>query len=369
MYAPPPGPPPPARDPVVDKKTKSYLPPPGPPPGFPHLVVFPFLSPDQLPTLYSQGWARVSLPSDHPLLSAAVKLFSASHNFFAMPLEHKEQFHLSKLGEEESMQSSEEGWSRVAGEKEMLTVRRMKPLCPPDLVPDAQDLWNECGSFMQLMMASMEQSLNLPKGAFDSLVKEECVPPKEKRHETLLRMFRYERAEEAKLVAAHHRDIGLLSLVIGSSPGLEVWDESVKQWIAIEENGEENPPGGLTLTFMTGKTFTRLTNNRYRAGLHRVFVPPAPSSSSNDDAKYRYSLVYALRPYREAMLTTDDYTSDVTGPFEYPFEGVKAQTLFNAIASAHWSVNGDIKERVRQRLKVQKMKEEVAREYAIGARP
>lgn len=363
MYAPPPGPPPPAHDQVIN----TYAPPPGPPPGYPHLVNFPFLSPDQLPTLYSQGWARVLLPSDHPLLSAAAKLFSTSRDFFAMPLEHKEQFHLSKLGQEERMQSSEEGWSRVEGEKEMLTVRRMKPLCPPELVSDAQDLWNECGSFMQLMMASIEQSLNLPKGAFDSLVNEECVLPKGKRHETLLRMFRYERAEEAKLVAVHHRDIGLLSLVIGSSPGLEVWDEIKKKWIEIEENDGEKPAGGLTLTFMTGKTLTRLTNNRYKPGLHRVFVPPASSSASDDDAKYRYSLVYALRPYREAMLTTDDYTSDVTGPFEYPFEGVKAQTLFDAIASAHWSVNGGIEEREKQRIKVQKMKEEVAREYAMGA--
>ena len=363
MYAPPPGPPPPAHDQVIN----TYAPPPGPPPGYPHLVNFPFLSPDQLPTLYSQGWARVLLPSDHPLLSAAAKLFSASRDFFAMPLEHKEQFHLSKLEQEERMQSSEEGWSRVEGEKEMLTVRRMKPLCPPELVSDAQDLWNECGSFMQLMMASIERSLNLPKGAFDSLVNEECVLPKGKRHETLLRMFRYERAEEAKLVAVHHRDIGLLSLVIGSSPGLEVWDEIKKKWIEIEENDGEKPAGGLTLTFMTGKTLTRLTNNRYKPGLHRVFVPPASSFASDDDAKYRYSLVYALRPYREAMLTTDDYTSDVTGPFEYPFEGVKAQTLFNAIASAHWSVNGGIEEREKQRIKVQKMKEEVAREYAMGA--
>lgn len=356
-YHPPVGPPPQFKE----KSSGNFTPPPGPPPGLPRLVEFPFLTKEQIPTLYSQGYARVHLAADHPLLIAANRLFSASHDFFAQPLEHKEQFNLSKIQEKKG-QSSEEGWSRVEGEKEMLTVRRTKPLCPPEMIDDTKTLWSECGSFMQIMMHSIEESLGLKKGTFDSVVKDECILPAETRHETLLRMFRYERAEEPRLVAAHHRDIGLLSLVIGSSPGLDVWDERTKSWVAIEEEGPQD--SGLTLTFLAGQTLTRLTNNRYKPGMHRVFVPQADatSSSGSDEAKYRYSLVYALRPFREAILSTSSYTSEVTGDFEYPFENVKAQTLFNAIADAHWSVNGAVEEREAQQKRLQKMKEKAERE-------
>jgi len=208
------------------------------------------------------------------------------------------------------------------------------------------------------MMHAIENSLGLQSGAFDNFVTEECELPVEKKHETLLRMFRYERSTEARLVAASHRDIGLLSLVIGSSPGLDVWDERTKQWVAIEGNdGGQN--GGLTLTFLVGQMLTQLTNTRYKPGIHRVFVPPANPSSSADDAKYRYSLVFALRPYRQATISTSALTSDVTGEFQYPLEGVKAQTLFDTIARFHWSVNDGVKEREARRIQLQKLKERV----------
>jgi isopenicillin N synthase-like dioxygenase len=206
------------------------------------------------------------------------------------------------------------------------------------------------------MMHAIENSLGLQSGAFDNVVTEECELPVEGRHETLLRMFRYERSTEARLVAAPHRDIGLLSLVIGSSPGLDVWDERTKQWVAIEEDGA-GQNGGLTLTFLVGQTLTRLTNDRYKPGMHQVFVPPANPSTSADDAKYRYSLVFALRPYRQATISTSALTSDVTGKFLSPLEGVKAQTLFNGIACEHWNVNGGVEEREAQRIRLQKLKE------------
>src|SRR5262249_32696174 len=155
---------------------------------------------------------------------AAKALFEVSRTFFASPLPHKQQFHLSTRPDVKG-QSSEEGWSRVQGEKEMLTVHRTRILCPPEVAEEAQVLWNECGIFMQAMTRAVEASLDLKSGALDNVVSAECVLPEEELHETLLRMFRYERTGEPRLVAAGHHDIGLLSLVIGSSPGLEVWDE------------------------------------------------------------------------------------------------------------------------------------------------
>jgi hypothetical protein len=54
--------------------------------------------------------------------------------------------------------------------------------------------------------------------------------------------------------------------------------------------------------------------------------------SSADDRMHRYSLVFALRPYKEATISTSSLTSEVTGDFQYPLEGVTAQALFNVIA-------------------------------------
>ena len=47
---------------------------------------------------------------------------------------------------------------------------------------------------------------------------------------------------------------------------------------------------------------------------------------------HRYSLVFALRPYKEATISTSSLMSEVTGDFQYPLEGVTAQALFNVIA-------------------------------------
>jgi hypothetical protein len=106
-------------------QTSKYAPPPGPPPGQPRVVQFPFIRSDELVTLYTQGYARLHLPASHPLLDAASALFSSSREFFAKDVEYKERFHLSKLADEPKVQqSSDEGWSCVQGEKEMLTVRR-----------------------------------------------------------------------------------------------------------------------------------------------------------------------------------------------------------------------------------------------------
>ena len=213
----------PPPEPVAAKIT--YLPPPGPPPGTPHIQPFPFLAPADIPTFYSQGYARVHLPPDHPLMRAAQEMFGISRTFFATAMEHKQQFYLSKLAPKDYQgHNSEEGWSRVEGEKEIITVRRVGPLTPSEVVDQTKELWRCCGEFMTEMIQVVEKSLELPEGALQAFAKDECLLPEAgKRHETLIRMFRYERKEgEPRLVSAHHKDIGLLSLVIGSTPGLEV---------------------------------------------------------------------------------------------------------------------------------------------------
>jgi hypothetical protein len=141
-YLPPSGPPP-----NHTHEQASYTPPPGPPPGTPKLVDFPFLSSEQVQTLYSQGFARISLPPDHALLKAATALFSTSRAFFDQTSEEKQKFHRSNLlsdpsadGSDSRKQSYGHGWSRVEGEKEMLTVCCTRQLCPPEVTDSAQNL-------------------------------------------------------------------------------------------------------------------------------------------------------------------------------------------------------------------------------------
>jgi isopenicillin N synthase-like dioxygenase len=377
-YLPPPGPPP-----NHTNEQPSYAPPPGPPPGTPKLVDFPFLSSEQLRILYSQGFARVYLPPDHALLKAATALFSTSHAFFDQTSEEKQKFHRSNLLSDSSVdgsnrkgQSSEQGWSYVEDEKEMLTIRTSQ-LCPPEVTDNVRNLWQECGNFMQAMVRAIEASLGLNSGAFDNVVTEECLLPVNEIHETLLRMFRYERASDPRIVSEKHRDIGILSLVIGSSPGLEVWNNAITQkdpltgvvrkssWVPIEEDGNETKEvGGLTFTFLVGETLTALSNDLYKPGIHRVSVPPADPSSSTNDAKYRYSIVFALRPHRQGTIYTPSLTTAVTGPFKWPpmdengvIPTVKAVDLFNVIANRHWSVNDSVEEREAKKIRLEKERE------------
>jgi len=332
----------------VEHARPKYLPPPGPPPkklvhipplpsGSPKPVNFPFLTEQQCITLYSQGFAQVYLPPNHPLLDAATALFSTSHAFFDKPLDEKQKFHRSQLISDPSVsgpRNTEQGWSRVEGEKEMLTIRRTSKLCPPEVAHNARVLWRECGSFMQSIMRAIESSLELESGAFDNVVTQECELPVGDMYETLLRMFRYERTSEPRIVSEKHRDIGLLSLVIGSSPGLEVWDDRIARedpitgvvsngdWVAIEENSSQvKPIGGLTFTLLVGETLTALTNQLYKPGAHRVLVPPAESSAS--DAMYRYSLVFALRPHKQGIIHTPSLQTAITGQFNWPPEDEK----------------------------------------------
>jgi isopenicillin N synthase-like dioxygenase len=226
------------------------------------------------------------------------------------------------------------------------------------------------------MLHAIEASLGLNSGAFDDVVREECLLPVNEIHETLLRMFRYERASDPRIVSEKHRDIGIVSLVIGSSPGLEVWDDTIAQkdpltkivrkgsWVPIEVDSDETKQaqaGGLTFTFLVGETLTALSNDLYKPGIHRVSVPPVDPSSSPNDAKYRYSIVFALRPYRQGTIYTPSLSTAVTGPFKWPpvdetgvIPTVKAVDLFSVISNRHWSVNDSAEEREAKKMKLRR---------------
>jgi len=367
-YPPPPGLPP---------HFQQYLPPPGPPPPeaiwYPPPLLdapFPLLSQQQVQNLSTQGFATFPIADRPSLHDAAVKLFSFSRHFFAQAGPEKEAFQI-KHG---NAQGSEEGWSRVVGEKELLTLRRSGKACPEQVEEAGRTLWRECGLFMRDVISAVEISLNMQEGLLWEVVEKECAMPNagEDRVETLLRMFRYERRlpdtddasahEESmigkgRLVAEPHRDLGILSLVIGLSPGLEVFDTSVPGWIPIEQPPHASPAlsSGLTATLLVGETLSYLTNNRYLPGRHRVFVPsytPLREQPEDSDAQFRFSLVFALRPHGPTLISTDRLTTGWTGVFRRTMKNGKAKDLFSAIAKTHWNINTgqNLREQQRKRL-------------------
>lgn len=69
---------------------------------------------------------------------------------------------------------------------------------------------------------------------------------------------------------AEHSDLGLLSLVYGEQPGLEVWDRYAQDFFPIELSFQNKPKA----TVMGGEQLAKLTNGRYVPGGHRVRCYP-----------------------------------------------------------------------------------------------
>ncbi|KZV88708.1 hypothetical protein EXIGLDRAFT_751549 [Exidia glandulosa HHB12029] len=342
IYAPPPGPPP---------QTQQYAPPPGPPPTRPSLEPVPIQSRSLLPVddapfdlqeLSRQGWTSLSLKSVYPeLYDAYTELFAQSRRFFSSPNDDRQKYHIPA-----AMQTSEEGYSVVEGEKLLITLRRTSH-CPPELLPATERAWNLTGAWLADKLRLVARSLALPEDAFEQLARPCARLPKEERVATLLRLFRYDRppsSDGPRVVSESHRDLGLLTLVVGHSPGLDAWDVDANGWKSIEDGSN----GELTATLLAGQTLARLTNNLYTAGRHQVRVHPA----SENGEPYRFSIVFAQRGFLPAKISSAAYTTDVTGPFHYPFPEVEMRELYRAISNAHYNVNIDKDLRSQQKQKL-----------------
>ncbi|KZO97899.1 hypothetical protein CALVIDRAFT_479485, partial [Calocera viscosa TUFC12733] len=225
----------------------------------------------------------------------------------------------------------------VAGEKEMITIRT-GDTTPEGMREKAAACWDLCGKIMLDVLDDLSSSLGVENTDLREMA-EPCagLPPSGDRVATLLRMFRYERGagkslgpepglRDRRLVAERHRDLGLLSLVVGSSPRLEVWDPYASAWYAIEEH--RGVPGKLTATILAGETLARLTNYKYVSGGHRVVV------SGTEASPYRSSLVYTLRAHHPVPLDTKHLTTAIKGSLAHP-PPPTAGDLYGQISSAH----------------------------------
>lgn len=139
--------------------------------------------------LSDQGWSTVTYdgPSD-PLQRSSEALFEAGRTFFNLPESYKEGFK-TKMG-------SEEGWSRIEGEKEFITLRTLDNT-PKELKEAAAAYWSIAGEYLNHLLGYIARSLGLPAEAL-SVYSEPCIELGSERTATMLRIFRYEGSEEPK---------------------------------------------------------------------------------------------------------------------------------------------------------------------------
>ena len=365
------------------------------------------LKPIQLPGILHEdlldfnknGWSKVPLIDNMATgdLGASFEaLFSVSRAFFDQSISRKEQF-LTKAG-------SEEGWSRIEGEKEMITLRTLDGT-PEELRDAASQAWGSAALLLNGMIGGISQSLGLPDDTLSAYSSPNLHMDGVKRS-TMLRLFRYE-GDQPKIVAegeswldgnswviltlsSAHKDLGLLSLVLGDTPGLEAWDVQGKTWLPIEKTFTSP-----TATVMVGRELEYLSNGIYQAGGHRVlaygtdsprsppskseegYTPPAgpPPGWTSTTPKYRFSIVFVMRAHWPVPIDLDTLTTPITGPFQ-PLNLTKNQQtvsrrtftagdLFFKVKGSHFNINTNIKERDKQKrdlaTKARRMSEEQPR--------
>ncbi|KAF3053756.1 hypothetical protein E8E11_001127 [Didymella keratinophila] len=219
-------------------------------------VPLPLVLPEHQQALANLGWTTITFPQSgptniskglpppgpHPLQSAYEALFSASQTFFAQPVEEKTRW--------KHQLRSEEGWSFIPGEKEFITLRSLE-YCPEVLRAPAKRYWNLMGAHLENTLGRIATSLGIPDPDESTKGLKQFVGPcaqmQSKDGEktgTMLRLFRYE-GWEAKEVAEPHADLGLLSVVVGNVPGLEVWDG--ERWFEVENEVEKTGMKGASL--------------------------------------------------------------------------------------------------------------------------
>jgi hypothetical protein len=326
-------------------------------------VPLPLVLPEHQQALANLGWTTItfppsapadpsedlSAPGPHPLQSAYEALFSASQAFFAQSAEEKARWK-HKL-------RSEEGWSSIPGEKEFITLRSLE-YCPEILRESAKRYWDLMGAHLESTLGRIATSIGIPHSDDLTHGLKKFVGPcaqmqakDEEKTGTMLRLFRYE-GWEAKEVAEPHADLGLLSVVVGSVPGLEVWDG--EKWFKVEKEVKKTGMKGASL--LTGRQLERLSNGRYPAGGHRVVSYGDSTRGEDGDPRYRYSIVFVLRAHEPVIINSEELETKITGTWLEPLQGITAGDLYAQIRGAHFNINISQEERDRQRANIKKTK-------------
>ena len=292
-----------------------YLEPPSHPP--------PLLTDEQILFLARQGHLPLQLPS--PLGDLYSQLVMASKAFFEQPTIMKTQDYPS------SQAGLETGYTFLEGEKEYLTLRHA---CRPNLdemqILIAQ-VWSKTAAILHRVLADLALAMNFAPEAWDPILDGSLSMPASAKDATttILRIFHYFSA--SGIVSEEHTDLGLLTLCVGSEPGLQVLlrDErnGPSRWVDVE---------GPTL--LIGQVLRALSENRVRAGVHRVVGNPTG----------RNSIVFALRP---------SLRHDILDLASFGGKGTLGMSQFwNDIKSSRFNVNAHKEEREEQKKALEKKK-------------
>ncbi|KAE9378036.1 Clavaminate synthase-like protein [Stipitochalara longipes BDJ] len=309
-------------------------------------VTIPQIHPDH--SFPEYGWTIVA---PHAELSKRYQaLLESSKAFFALPEAEKEVF--------KTRHGSEDGWNVVDGEKEFITIRSLDRT-PAHIRDAAMAYWAEAGALLNQMLGKIAESLDLSSNSL-TVFSEPCLELKRDATQSMLRLFRYNvDGERSKIVAEAHRDLGLLSLVMSDTPGLEVCDPHGQRWFPLEKT-YRSP------VLLAGCQLECLTNKRYISGGHLVRSYPVstPNQITAAEAAYRYSIVFVLRAHTPVPVNTDELTTPLTGIFSRPLKDITAGELLRNIQAAHFNINAGIEERDEQKRKLAEKKKDEGIECA-----
>ena len=190
-------------------------------------VTLPKVLPYHQYALSDHGWTTVTYdtPIDK-LHEASQALFLASQAFFALPSSYKETFK-TEIG-------SEEGWSRIEGEKELITLRCLGST-PKELKEAASLYWAEAGGLLNEILGRISESLGLPAEALTQY-SEPCAKLVLDKTATMLRLFRYEGFEgkESRTVAERKSGKSRIKLCTDQLQRTEILDYSVSSTVILQ---------------------------------------------------------------------------------------------------------------------------------------
>jgi hypothetical protein len=158
------------------------------------VITLPHVLPYHQRALSDHGWTTITYTNQQdPLFTASQALLAASKAFFDLPTSYKEGYR--------TQAGTEEGWLRVEGEKEFVTLRSLANM-PPELRDAAVEYWARVGALLDETMGRVAKSLGLPAEALTCL-SGPCKEMGENKTATMLRLFRYEgfEGQDSRVVA------------------------------------------------------------------------------------------------------------------------------------------------------------------------
>ncbi|OIW29132.1 Clavaminate synthase-like protein [Coniochaeta ligniaria NRRL 30616] len=265
----------------------------------------------------SDGGFYLSLSSDadanrhgvsgrHPLLALADHVFGTAKELFSMPLEDKMHWEMDLWGELQiggykpvGKHSGVRRGGQDGFENFLVPTNALLDMHPnpnpyhpdwPTPLKDNLDQVTEfgtlCSDLAVRLLVAMSKAIDPPPATPYQL----CHRPG-KPSTTSLAMLHY--LPRTSLVESHqvghmaHTDVGSLTLLFTSTPGLEVYRPSSEEWVPVI-------PREGTIFINVGDSLRFISGGRFNSCLHRV-VPLAGKSLE------RYSLAFFCRPELTAI--------------------------------------------------------------------